>query len=116
KCIVSVDPNSSRLDGSRDAVSFLNIIGPDTCCETIDRLVGLIDSIVRILEGNNRQHGPEDLFTSYRHRVVDIREDCRLHKKPVTSRYMSLLSSERHGGFLRFAAIQVSQDFTVLLF
>jgi len=68
--VIAVDPDGARLQLPRQGMGLAEILGPNPGCQAVDRVVGGLDQvIIQFLEGNGRNHRPENLFLKVNERL-----------------------------------------------
>src|SRR3954447_488271 len=75
--VVAVRPDPPGLDLAAEAVGAAAVAGPHARPQAVERVVGDRERLRLVLEGRDRQHGPEDLLLEHPHLVVP-REHGRL--------------------------------------
>src|SRR5262249_44649252 len=73
--VVGVDPDRAGLEHAGRAVRFLHVARPDRGAQAIEGIVGLLERLVEIVEGDHRENRPEDLLAGDGHGVRDVVED-----------------------------------------
>src|SRR5688500_11804103 len=79
-----IDHHRARVDPFRELTSAPDIARKHRRSQTVNAVVRQPDSLVVRLESHDRQHWPKRLFHHDLHRVIDIRDDGRLMKPPIT--------------------------------
>src|SRR5262249_33450880 len=77
--IEAIDPDDSGPERARGLEGLCDVPGPHGSRQAIDRVIADLHRLLAVLEGDGREHWPEDLLVGDRHLVVDMIEDCRLH-------------------------------------
>src|SRR5439155_24655500 len=89
------------------------LLGPDTCTEAVRRVVRLLDRFLGRTEGEDREHGPEDLLLCDAIALRDVREDRR--REPVTLLRQSARRLVDLGALLLAGFDQLANLFELLL-
>ena len=101
----------------RHTVRPPNIARPDAGGQSIARLVRLPDDLFLRLERDHGEYRAENLFLSYAHLVVDLREDGRLNEKAMHQiRVGGNLPSSDQLSALRLGNVDVTLDLFLLAF
>src|SRR3954469_12511316 len=76
--VVTVRPDTARLDTPAKAVCLVYVTGPDTGPEAVQRVVRDFHCLLGRIERGHRHHRPENLLLEHTHLVVSL-EDGRLY-------------------------------------
>ncbi len=88
-----------------------DIAGPDSGCETVERVICPLDDLAFVLERQNAHHWAEDFVRGDRHVVGDVGEDCRFDEVALVAKAVSA----RQAGCSRFPAfVDVGQNLVEL--
>src|SRR5919106_260229 len=76
--VIRVDVDIARADRPRDPEGAPDVARPDARGQTVGRVVRQSDAPFDVLDGNDGEHGPEDLLASHLRPVRRVPEDRRL--------------------------------------
>src|SRR5271156_1677034 len=75
KHVVAVEPHRSGAKLGSDTVRFADVARPDRGRESVDRIVGELDDLVRIIEGNCSDDGAKDFLADDFHVRLHVDQD-----------------------------------------
>src|SRR5690606_4963465 len=115
--VVLVYPNSTRLDGSRHLVQLMCVARPHACTQTINRIVGDLNSFGFVFESGYRQNRSENLLLEDSHPVMTLQQRW-LHV--ITVLQISLkfvgISAGKYLATFFLTEFNIIQDFVILYF
>src|ERR1700682_4153834 len=109
---VDADEAGAQPLGHRESV--IECSGHDVACQPIRTIVGDPHRIVFVVERNDDEHRPEDLFLGDGHRVVDIDEKRWLDKEPLVQPIGCLGTADKHPRALFDALLDIAPDAAAL--
>src|SRR5438445_13723052 len=110
--VVAVDPTVAGSQLRRDAMRLLDIARPDARREPINAVVGFRNQLIRVFEGNRRDHRPEDFLPYDLHVFVGVYQHGGLHE--ITLVALTSSAHDRIGAF-REAGLEGSTEPVQLL-
>src|SRR5690606_38408463 len=115
--VVLVYPNSTRLDGSRYLVQLMCIARPHACTQTVNRIVGDLNSFGFVFESGYCQNRSENLFLEDSHLVMTFQQRW-LHVITVLQislKFVGISAGEYLAAFF-LTQVYVTEDFIILYF
>src|SRR5262249_10638350 len=110
---VAIDPNRSGAKLGGDAMSLLDVAGPNGRRKSILCVVGLGDQIIDIAKWHLWNHGSETFLAHVFHLFVGIEEHGRFHEVA----FVSLAAPTGNGfGALRESRFKIAANAVELLF
>src|ERR1700682_2072659 len=91
---VDADEAGAQPLGHRQ--SAIECSGHDVACQPIRTVVGDPHRVFFVIERNDDEHRPEDLFLGDGHRVIDVREKRWLDKEPLVQPLRRLCPADDH--------------------
>ncbi|CAI8159232.1 MAG: Uncharacterised protein [Pseudidiomarina mangrovi] len=65
------------LERSNHPMRTAQVVGPNACCQAVNRGIGQRDRLVFVIEGNNANNRAEHFFLRKVRTWIDIGENCR---------------------------------------
>src|SRR5882757_6404576 len=109
---VDADEAGTQPLGHRQ--SAIECSGHDVACQPIRTVIGDPHRVVFVVERNDDEHRPEDLFLSDGHRVVDVDEKRWLDKEPLVQPVGRLGAADKHPCTLFDAFFDIAPDSAAL--
>ena len=73
--VITVDPNCARLDLGSHSMTSGDVLGEDTRCKTVHRVVGSCNDLLFSVKGGDDNDGTKDFFSDNLHVGSDIGKD-----------------------------------------
>src|SRR5271166_3467499 len=108
-----IDPDNSSAKRLYDPESFKYVTSPHRARQAVRRVVGNLDGVALVLEGNHGRHRPKYFFAGNARAVADIIKDRRLDVITLAKRFRPATSN--CGLCLFFPEFQVRTHAVILL-
>ncbi len=110
----AVDVDLPGAKPARHVQRFFRRAGPDAAGKAVNRIVGDPHGVVFGVVGDDREHGPENLFLRDGHAIVDVGEDRRLDVKALLEARRTAAAGDELGA-LFLALVDVAQHRVALV-
>src|SRR5260221_10055872 len=75
--VVRIDPDHARLDGLGDTVTARQVVGPNVARQAVLNVVGDVDGLGLVVEGDDDQNRSKDFFLCHAHGAADVGDQGR---------------------------------------